>query len=311
VGRRLAAIDLGTNTVRLLVAEVDGAAWRSLHQAQRVTRLGQGLGAAGLLQDGPMARTVAAVGEFVTAARRRGAERIRIVATSAVREAANGSVLAARVRGLTGERVEVISGTEEARLSLLGVAASLPALRGSFLLLDIGGGSTELVLARERAPLAAVSLRLGVVGLAERFADTGPLDAARFESMRRELAARLAAEIPEGLVVHDAPVVVGTAGSITTLAALDLGLSAYDPARVHGHTLTRAALERRLGHLAPLSLAERARIPCVEPGRADLLVPGIALCLGVLDRLGRSAILVSDHGLREGVLWDALHSGRA
>lgn len=253
-----------------------------------------------------MARTAAAVGEFVAAARRRGAERIRIAATSAVREAANGGEFAARLRALTGERVEVISGAEEARLSLLGVAASLPALRGPFILLDIGGGSTELVVARDRTPQAVVSLRLGVVGLAERFADAGPLDAARFESMRQAVAARLAAEIPEGLALSDAPVVVGTAGSITTLAALDLGLSAYDAARVHGHTLTRAALERRLRHLAPLSLADRARIPCVERGRADLLVPGIALCLGVLDRLGHSAILVSDHGLREGILWDVL-----
>ena len=196
-----------------------------------------------------MARTAAAVGEFVAAARRRGAERIRIAATSAVARPSTAREFAARVRALTGERVEVISGAEEARLSLLGVAASLPGLRGPFILLDIGGGSTELVLARDRTPQAVVSLRLGVVGLAERFADAGPLDPARFESMRQEVAARLAAEIPEGLALSDAPVVVGTAGSITTLAALDLGL--LPPTMRIASTATRSRAPPSSGALPP------------------------------------------------------------
>jgi exopolyphosphatase / guanosine-5'-triphosphate,3'-diphosphate pyrophosphatase len=235
VERRLATIDLGTNTVRLLVAETDGATWHALHLAQRVTRLGQGQGTTGPLQEEPMARTAATVAEFVAAARRHGAERIRIVATSAVREAANGGVFAARLRAMTGERIEVISGAEEARLTLLGVVAGLPALHGPFVLLDIGGGSTELVLARDRSLLAAVSLRIGVVGLSERFGDDGPLDQARYESMRREIDAELGAQIPEMLARSDAAMLVGTAGSVTTLAALDLGLV---PTTRHASTAT-------------------------------------------------------------------------
>ena len=304
--RRLATVDLGTNTVRLLVVEAEGVRWRPLRQAQRVTRLGEGQGAAGRLLEDPMRRTLETVAEFVAAARVLGAAEVRVVATSAVREAPNRTEFVARLREATGHDVTVVSGADEARLTLRGVAAALPELAGSFLLFDIGGGSTEFVLACGGRLAAAVSLRLGVVGLAERFMDDGPVDWARFGFMRDEITGRLEREIPESLAAARAPALVGTAGTVTTLAALDLALPAYDPARVHGHILARPAVDRLLARLGAMTVAERAALPCLERGRADLIIPGIAICLAAMARLGYDSLVVSDCGLREGILCEIL-----
>ena len=304
--RRLATVDLGTNTVRLLVVEAEGREWRPLHQSQRVTRLGEGQAGAGHLLEAPMRRTVDTVSEFIAAARGLGASEIRVVATSAVREAPNRAELLALLRAATGLDASVVSGEEEARLTLQGVAAGLPQLGGSFVLFDIGGGSTELVLGEGARLGAVVSVQLGVVRLAERYGDAGPVDWARFALMRGEIDGRLAREIPARIIEARPPALVGTAGTVTTLAALDLGLPAYDASRVQGHTLARGAVERLLNRLGALAVAERARLPCLEPGRADVIVPGIAICLAVMDRLGYDSLVVSDRGLREGILCEIL-----
>ena len=310
MSRRLATIDLGTNTVRLLIVEAEGSRWRALHQDQRVTRLGEGQATAGRLLDAPMQRTIDTVSEFVRAAERLGVPDVYVVATSAVREASNREAFVVKVATATGRPVRVVSGLDEARLTLYGVAAGLPRLEGSFTLFDIGGGSTELVVARQGRPLSAASLPLGVVALRERYMDEGPVDATRFALLEHEVTTRLAEGLPPALVAAAADsTLVGTAGTVTTLAALDLGLSAYDAMRVHGHVLTLAAVDGLLTRLAPMTLAERARLPSVEPGRADVLVPGIAICRAVLGRLGRDALVVSDRGLREGILEELLTGG--
>jgi len=201
VSRPLAAIDLGTNTVRVLVVEAPGSGWYPVHEEQRVTRLGEGQAAAGVLQPIPMTRTAATVAEFVRRARSLGVDDVRIVATSAVREAANGRAFAELVRTLAGRELHVISGEEEARLTLLGVSSGLPMLGGSFLLFDVGGGSTEIVVARGGTPIALLSLRLGVVELAERFLGPGPGDPKRHGAMTAEIEAKLSAhEVPVGIV---------------------------------------------------------------------------------------------------------------
>jgi exopolyphosphatase/guanosine-5'-triphosphate,3'-diphosphate pyrophosphatase len=304
--RRLATVDLGTNTVRLLVVEAEDREWRPLHESQRVTRLGEGQAEAGRLLEAPMRRTVDTVSEFIAAARGLGASEIRVVATSAVREATNRAELLARLRAATGLDATVVSGEEEARLTLQGVAAGLPQLGGAFVLFAIGGGSTELVLGEDGRLVAAVSLQLGVVRLAERFGDAGPVEWSRFALMRGEIDGRLAREIPARIVEARPPALVGTAGTVTALAALDLGLTAYDAGRVQGHRLARGAIERLLRRLGALAVAERARLPCLEPGRADVIIPGIAICLAVMDRLGYDALIVSDRGLREGILCEIL-----
>src|SRR6266705_5953907 len=177
---RLATIDVGSNTVRLLVADVLGAAnWRVVDQDQTVTRLGEGLAHSGLGET-PMARTLAAVRAYVERGVGLGARDIHIVATSAVREASNGRVFASAIEAATGRRVDVVSGEAEARLTLRGVRCALGALAGSVLTFDIGGGSTEYVLADGDSILSMASLRLGVVPLAERFPFPGPVDAPRY-----------------------------------------------------------------------------------------------------------------------------------
>ena len=301
---RHAVIDLGTNTVRLLVADVDkDRSWRAVHAEQRVTRLGEGARDARLLAPAAMARTEATVVEYVTRARELGATAVRVVGTSAMRESSNGRAFARHLAAVTGERVDVISGDEEARLTLVGIQRRL-ALAGTMLAFDIGGGSTEYVLARDGALVDAVSLRLGVVALTERFRFPARVDAARYAVMLDEIRAQLGAELPQSIADASIDVLVGTAGTVTTLAALDLELAAYDPARVHGHRLTRASVDRQLARLGAMTLEERGAQPCLEPGRADLIVPGTAIVVATMERMRVGALVVSEYGLREGIMDD-------
>lgn len=303
---RLATIDLGTNMVRLLVADAAPGRWRPVERAQRVTRLGEGQATRGPLGPAPMARTRDAVAAFVRRAEALGAARVRIAATSAVREATNRAAFVGEVEAATGRVVEVLSGEDEARLTLLGVARGLPRLGGTFVMLDIGGGSTELARARDGRLAVAVSLRLGVVSLAERHPGDGRWDDGAIGRLRAQVGAQLRAEVPRAIAAAGAEELVGTAGTVCALAALDLGLVEYDVERVQGHRLRRAAIEAILARLAALTHAARGALPCLEPGRADVIVPGIAICLGAMERLGFDGITASDHGLREGILCEIL-----
>jgi exopolyphosphatase / guanosine-5'-triphosphate,3'-diphosphate pyrophosphatase len=302
---RLAAIDLGSNTVHLLVADAGpgGAPFRVVESDQRVTRLGEGLAASGRLGAAPVERTASVVVEYVSRARAAGAERVGIVATSAVREAANQAEFVAMLERATGERVRVITGEEEATLTLAGVLHGLRGpLDGSTLLFDIGGGSTEYLVARAGTAVAAVSLRLGVVDLAERYPFPARVDWPRYQALQDEVAGRLARELPPAILAVRPARIVGTAGTVTALAALDLDLATYDRARVQGHTLQRTAVERQLQRLGTLTAAERGALPCLEPGRADLIVPGVAVVLATLATFTAGSLVVSDAALREGVV---------
>ncbi|MBI2207124.1 MAG: hypothetical protein HYU41_25090 [Candidatus Rokubacteria bacterium] len=304
---RLATIDLGTNTVHLLVGETDGAhAWRPIHREQQVTRLGEGLWPAGALREQPMARTAAAVAAFVDRARALGASAIRIVATSAMRDAANGHDFARALEARTGVPVDIVSGEDEARLTVRGVLDALRSPGGTLMLFDIGGGSTEYTLARDGRVVASVSLRLGVVPLTERFPFPQAVDATRYAAMETEIRAQLDRELPPALGATSIDHLVGTAGTVTALAALDLGLAAYDPDRVQGHRLTRAAIEAQRRRLSAMTVDERATLPCLERGRADLVVPGIAIVVATMARFGVEGLIVSDAALREGMMADAL-----
>jgi exopolyphosphatase/guanosine-5'-triphosphate,3'-diphosphate pyrophosphatase len=304
---RLGAIDVGSNTVRLLIADaVDAATWRIAHQDQTITRLGEGLARAGILGEAPMARTLAAVSDYVERATYLGAGDIRIVATSAVREARNGRAFAHALERATGRRVDIVSGEEEARLTVRGVRYGLGPLAGLVLTFDIGGGSTEYVLSDGDAIRSMVSLRLGVVPLTEKFPFPGIVDDAGYAELLADVRGRLAAELPEAIRGARVAHLVGTAGTVTALAALDLGLVRYDPERVHGYVLRRAAVERLLGRLRALTVDERAVLPCLERGRADLIIPGTVIVMATFDQLGVDQLRVSEYGLREGVLVDAL-----
>jgi exopolyphosphatase/guanosine-5'-triphosphate,3'-diphosphate pyrophosphatase len=171
---------------------------------------------------------------------------------------------------------------------------------------DIGGGSTEFTLVRDGAIVASASVRLGVVPLAERHPFPAAVERARYAAMSAEIGAQLRRELPRAIAEAGLAGLVGTAGTVTTLAALDIGLAVYDGARVQGHRLTRAAVSALRDRLAGLTLAERAALPCLEPGRADLIVPGVAIVEETMALVGLEILLVSDAGLREGLMADAV-----
>ena len=326
---RLATIDLGSNTVRFLLVDaqatdaarsttsrgtVHGGSgpprWTIVDHDQQITRLGEGVARTGVLDEAAKERTRAVVERYVTRGTRAGAEDIAIVATSAMREAANGPAFAADLEARTGRRVRVIAGDDEARLTLRGIQAGLGSIPGRFVAFDIGGGSTEYVLAADGVPRVAVSLRLGVVPLAETCPFRERVDVDSFDRLRRAVLGRLEHELPAEIRGSRPGRLIGTAGTATTLAALDLGLVEYDATRVQGHRLARAAITAQLQRLSALTLQERAALPCLEPGRADLIVPGIAIVLATLDCLGVDAMQVSDWGIREGIVAEMLDRAR-
>ncbi len=304
---RLAAIDVGTNTIRLLIADPDRESRYSVVlAAQEITRLGQDLFPGATLKPEPMRRSLEVLRSFSDLLRRYAVDRSRAVGTSALREARNRHDFLDAALAI-GVPIDVVSGEEEARLTVLGVRGGLSGLPARMAMIDIGGGSTELLATDGPTIRAALSTGLGSVGLTEAYLRTDPPAAAELMAARTEIHRRLAGLPAARLAdVAASASLVGTAGTITTLAALDLALEVYDPARVDGHVLTRNRIESILHRLAALPLAARRRLPGLEPARADIIVAGAAICLGAMERLDFDALTVSDGGLREGILLDLL-----
>ena len=305
--RPLAAIDLGTNTVRLLVAEADRVAglvprWVD----QSVVRLGEGVADRGTLAPAATERALATVRGYRDRARLLGATEVLLVATAAARQARDGDDFIARLAAEPGVRPRIVSGDEEARLTLLGAVWGLGDEQGLTGLLDVGGGSTEVLVADGLRVLAAASLNLGVVPLVERFFTHDPARDEELAACREYVDARLRDEAWPRIRPHQPARLVATAGTPTTLATLDLGLEAYDPRRVQGHRLGVGTIDRLTRWLAALPLAERARLPGLEAGRADVIVPGAVVLGAALAGFGLPALVVSDTGLREGILLDAV-----
>jgi exopolyphosphatase / guanosine-5'-triphosphate,3'-diphosphate pyrophosphatase len=272
----VAAIDQGTNTTRLVVGDVHDGLLDELHRESRITRLGEGVDARGKLLPVPIARVRNVLSDYRRTAESLGAERTLLVATSALRDAENGEAFLGEIEWSYGFVTRLLSGHEEAELTRRGVGA----LGSATLLVDIGGGSTELVLGEFHA-----SLPLGSVRFTERHGDDAAvsIDAAR------------------GLLPHLEPEdAVGVAATVTTLAALDLGLEEYDRGRVHGHVLTRDGAYAQLKRLAALPLEERRRVPALEPERAPVIVAGGAILVAVLDTYELGAIRVSERDILDG-----------
>ena len=301
-----AAIDIGTNTLRLLVADAAGAdRFTVLHEEQEIARLGEGLLPDRRLQEAAMRRSLAILSRFVETTRRFHPLRMAAVATSAVREAHNREEFVEAARRESGLSIRVIDGHEEARLTLLGVRHGLRLGSGRVLVMDIGGGSTEFILAKGEVIEAIVSTGLGVVKLTEAHLKSDPPTPGELAAVEKAVAeriGRLRAELPD----PDDATLIATAGTPTTLAAMDLGLSVYRAPRVNGHRLSRARTQQLLHVLATTPLAARRETPAVEPGRADVIVAGTVLLVSAMDVLGYNEFTVSDSGLREGILLDLL-----
>ncbi len=309
---RLAVIDLGTNTIRLLVGEPNRAGgYRPLFAIQEITRLGQGLLPHRMLQPEPIRRTLAVLRRFRQTAQSHGVGRVAVVGTNALREAKNREDFVNCVRQEAGLEVRVISGEEEARLTLLGIRAALRIGRERLVAIDIGGGSTEFVLANGPDILGTISTGLGVVKLTESYLRSDPPHPQELAAVREVVAARMTRlrmlEWPDAaLSAPPGEIFAGTAGSVTSLGAIDLALDPYDPGRVNGHRLSRQRIEALCVELAGRPLAKRRQIPGLEPARADVIVAGALICLGAMDGLGFPVLTVSDGGLREGILLDLL-----
>jgi exopolyphosphatase/guanosine-5'-triphosphate,3'-diphosphate pyrophosphatase len=279
----VAAVDLGTNTTRLLVAEIVGGRLRELRRETRITRLGEGVDARRRLLPVAVARTRNVLAAYRREASRLGAERVLLVATSAVRDAENGEALLGEIEWSYGFATRLLSGDEEAELTRRGVGATLPGT----LVVDVGGGSTELILDDLH-----VSVDVGSVRHTERFLPSDPPRPDELEACASAVRAELPRLVPERAV--------GVAGTITTLAALDLDLAEYERERVDGHRLTLTGARAQLDRLAALPLAQRRLVPALEPERAPVIVAGAIVLVEVLARYGLEAIEVSERDLLDG-----------
>ncbi len=301
---RAAVVDVGTNTLRLLIADSDGAGgYRPVFAAQEITRLGQGLLPTRLLRPDAMQRSLVVLRRFQRFAADHGATVVTALGTSALREARNREVFLDGARREAGLDIRVISGEEEARLTLLGVRAALPEPPDHMLLMDIGGGSTEFLLARGATILEAESTGLGVVKLTEAYCRSDPPAPPELAAIRDAVSRRLARLERVGPAALDPGTrFVGTAGTVTTLSAIDLRLDPYDPARVNGHRLPLRRVASLTRELAGLPLSARRQVPGLEPGRADVIVAGALICQIVMETWNFADLTVSDGGLREGIL---------
>lgn len=308
---RAASIDIGTNTLRMLIADISPVGALTPLRCERIiTRLGEGFHTGGLLSEPACRRSLKALEVFSHLIKSYPVTRVHAVATSVVREAGNGADFCCRVAQQTGFAVKVLCGAEEARLTLAGVLSSVRA-DGLCLIADIGGGSTELILARDGLSLHATSMRLGVVHLSESLLHSDPPSQAELLSLHAAIHDRFDAALAHDFssalpaLSPSSGRLIGTAGTITTLAAIDLKMKQYDPARITNHCLSRSAIEAIFHRLARMKRTQRIAEAGLEKGREDLIIPGAALLLHLMNRFGFGTITVSDGGLLEGILIDA------
>ena len=318
-----AALDLGTNNCRLLIAQRTPRGFKVVDAYSRIVRLGEGLGQSGRLSDAAMERAIAALRICADKIRRRAPVKLRAIATQACRTAANGAEFLARVQARTGLSLDVITPREEARLSVAGCSNLIdPGAQGA-LVLDVGGGSTEIAWLdlrgrRDRGqvpPIAAwLSIPIGVVSLAEQFPEAGRVREAWYREMVDAVKAPIAAftspERLRGLFQTGRTHLIGTSGAITSLAGLHLGLARYERSKVDGLWMTRAECEAVRARLSQLTHAERAAQPCIGPDRADLVLAGAAILEAVQESWPCERVRVADRGLREGMLLSLMNERR-
>lgn len=300
---RVAAIDCGTNSVRLLLAdEVDGSL-RELSRRMEIVRLGEGVDRTGRLADAAIERTRIALIDYAAQIAELGVDRVRMCATSASRDAANADDFTAMVRSTLGIEPEVVSGDDEARLSFDGAVRGL-AQQAPYLVVDIGGGSTEFVVG-DRQVTAAVSVDIGCVRMTERHLRDDPPTAAQIEAAEADIVATVDAALA-AVPGRDAATLVGLAGSVTTVAGLAMGLPAYDPGRIHHARVGLDAVATVSAELLAMSTAQRLALPVMHPGRADVIAAGALILRVIMERAGQSTVVVSEHDILDGIAYSLL-----
>ncbi|WP_406326145.1 Ppx/GppA family phosphatase [Streptomyces sp. NBC_01617] len=308
---RVAAIDCGTNSIRLLVADADPATGEltELDRRMEIVRLGQGVDRTGRLAPDALERTFAACRRYADVIKEHGAEKLRFVATSASRDAENRDEFVRGVLDILGVEPEVISGDQEAEFSFEGATKELAGrdhLAKPYLVVDIGGGSTEFVVGDDRV-LAARSVDIGCVRMTERHlvrdgVVTDPPTLGQITAIRADIDAALDfAE--ESVPLTEAATLVGLAGTVTTVAAIALGLQEYDSEAIHHSRISFEQVQEITGRLVTSTHAERAAIPAMHPGRVDVITSGALVLLAVMKRTGAREVVVSEHDILDGIGW--------
>jgi exopolyphosphatase / guanosine-5'-triphosphate,3'-diphosphate pyrophosphatase len=301
---RVAAIDVGTNSTRLLIAEEAApGGFRPIERRLTITRLGQGVGERRVLAPEALKRTFATIADYAATCGELGVERLRVTGTSAVRDAHNRDEFFDGVRRLTGTEPELLSGDDEARATFLGTLSDLDEM-GPVLVVDIGGGSTELVVG-EGEPRRLVSLDIGCVRMHERHLHSDPPTADELSSLREDIGRHLG-PAKEKLDVPMGARLIGVAGTVTQLAALKAGLLVYDPDVTHHMVLSHGDVRLTARRLASLTYTQRKQTRGLEPGRADVIVAGAEILLGVMEAFDAAEVLVSEKDILDGLVLQLL-----
>jgi exopolyphosphatase/guanosine-5'-triphosphate,3'-diphosphate pyrophosphatase len=295
---RVAAIDCGTNALRLLIADVDASGTLAdVVRLMRTVRLGEGVDRTGEFSAAALERTFAVCTEYASIISSHGVERSRFVATSASRDVSNRAQFVDGVIARMGVAPEVIEGTEEAELSYEGATRSLSGVIAPALVVDIGGGSTEFVLGEQ-----SVSVNIGCVRMTERHLHSDPPTEAEIDLVRADLAEAMR-RAGESVDLRAAGTLVGVAGTVTTVAARALGLDSYDPEILHGAIIEREPLERAIADLAAMTRAERAALPYMHPGRVDIIGGGALVLGAVVEAVGLPTLTVSECDILDGIAY--------
>jgi exopolyphosphatase / guanosine-5'-triphosphate,3'-diphosphate pyrophosphatase len=295
--KRVAAIDIGTNSVLLLIADVSGGAAVPLVERATITRLGQGVDRSRRLAPEAIERTLACLERYAAEIREHAPDVVLAVGTSAMRDAEGGASFRERARDLLGVEPRVASGDEEAELTFLGALSGLQ-VAGDVLVVDVGGGSTEIITGDVASgPRDKISLDIGSVRLTERHVRDDPPSEADLERVRADVRAAL-----EGVPFRPSGLAVGVAGTVTTIAAFAKDIVPYDGARAHGAVLTRDEVSAAVAELARLPVEQRRQLPAVDPKRADVIVAGAVLVDELLRFHGIESMIVSDRGVRWGLV---------
>ena len=304
---RAAAIDCGTNSIRLLIADIDDTGLHEVVRRMEIVRLGEGVDRTGRLSDAALQRTFRMLDEYATAIRSAGAEAVRMVATSASRDATNRDAFTEGVQQRLGVMPEVVSGDEEAALSFAGATRELAGrdlFSSPFLVVDIGGGSTEFVLGADDVQ-AARSVDVGCVRLTERHLHDDPPSAEQIAAATADVDAAIDAasgSVPFGA----ARTLVGLAGSVTTVTAIALGLTAYDPERIHHARISADDVSAVARMLLSSTRQQRAAIPVMHPGRVDVIGAGALVLDTIVRRCGFDSVVASEHDILDGIAYSAV-----
>ncbi|NWF75504.1 MAG: Ppx/GppA family phosphatase [Nitrospirae bacterium] len=301
-----ASIDVGSNTFRLLIAEIKKGKIIDIFSDRKITRLGNKVNQTGRLQVKNIEESIKALKEFASMISKYNVVHIRAIATSALREASNSDTFIQRVNDETGIKIDVISGEKEAELNLKGILLSFSEpkyLNKTLLILDIGGGSTEWILYNGEHSIRMGSIPVGVIKFTENFLKTDPISNNDLSDMKNEMylvIKKLEPEIHE--LIAEKTELIGTGGTFTTLASIDLKLDEYSREKIHMHRIPLSRLKKMSEFLLPLTLEERKKVKGLEPQRADLIIPGLLFTINVMDFFHFTEMIISDYGLLEGAL---------